>query len=64
MAEAFILVIVFLANVVTQIFTMLDTVIVYSDVSVLHIFVALEYVYITLWGVFELIGSDNKGGEQ
>ncbi|WP_406656160.1 hypothetical protein V7O62_09885 [Methanolobus sp. ZRKC2] len=60
----FLLVFPFLAGVVAQVFDAIDTVIVFNSYSVLDLLVSIEYVHITLWGVFELIGSDNSKGSE
>ena len=59
----FVLLIGFWASVVTQIFTLLDTVY-WGDHSILTIFVAIEFASITLWGIGTLIKPDSSNGDE
>ena len=53
---------VFLCTLIGGAFDSFDSVYIDSW-SLLDIFVSLEYMAITLWGIFQLIGTDNENKE-
>ncbi|SFM90761.1 hypothetical protein [Methanolobus profundi] len=59
----FLLALGFFLDVIGLVFQMLDNVFIFDAHSVLDLFLALEFVAVTMWGIFALIDDNSKHSE-